>query len=541
MKKYDYFIVLFCLMTSVALAQYDPPERLWFKEVGENDGRFSHWGEHYTYLHDQNGDGCDELLIAQVDGEGLGVNYVELYLGGREMDTEPDMLFGPAENEIIGFHTSFLGNLTGNGPYDFAISARQYLDGDGRPMAIKLYIYQGGEELDTIPDFTLSRYYDDENSNAVYIPQFENPGDINGDGYDDLILKERRDIDDEIFSQIVIYYGGAEFDTIPDIRLQGYGEMRRWVTRTVQTGYDLNNDGYDELLIYSQGYQTPHNWQFYLGGSPMDTVPLFNFGKYIFDNLSIVTVSMIDDVNNDNYDEFCFSVNDQINHRPSILWIFFGGDSLQIDNPNLWLEPYPVFPGTGNVILGGDINTDGYNDIIVNNPEAHGRLGQTSIYLCSPWPDSTADIVMSGSDIGDLRRMEMIYGAHSDFNGDGVNDFIIRSKRDHTPSHMAIYLGNRRWVVSVDEEPELPDIYKLDISANPNPFNKETTLVYSIPYIGNVKIDIFDVQGHIVGEYDLGLKSVGEHSILWNSKNNANGIYIVRVCLEGNNNNRLCL
>ncbi|MDP8241145.1 MAG: T9SS type A sorting domain-containing protein, partial [Candidatus Hatepunaea meridiana] len=130
------------------------------------------------------------------------------------------------------------------------------------------------------------------------------------------------------------------------------------------------------------------------------------------------------------------------------------------------------------------------------------------------------------------RQIEMIYGAHSDFNGDGVNDFIIRSKRDHTPPHMAIYLGNRRWVVSVDDEPELPDVHILRISASPNPFNSATTISFSIPYNGNVRIDVFNVQGHLVEEIDLGLKSIGEHLVLWNSKNKANGIYIARVCLE---------
>jgi len=100
---------------------------------------------------------------------------------------------------------------------------------------------------------------------------------------------------------------------------------------------------------------------------------------------------------------------------------------------------------------------------------------------------------------------------------------------------MAIYLGNRRWVVSVDDEPELPDVHRLKISASPNPFNSAITISFSLPHNGNARIDIFNVQGHIVGEYDLGLKSVGEHSVYWNAEGYANGIYFTRVHLEGKN------
>jgi len=78
--------------------------------------------------------------------------------------------------------------------------------------------------------------------------------------------------------------------------------------------------------------------------------------------------------------------------------------------------------------------------------------------------------------------------------------------------------------------------HEFSISQNfPNPFNPNTTIRYSLPKAGNVKLTVYDAIGckvaTIVNEY----KPAGNYSINFNASNLASGIYLYR--LESGNYN----
>ena len=63
----------------------------------------------------------------------------------------------------------------------------------------------------------------------------------------------------------------------------------------------------------------------------------------------------------------------------------------------------------------------------------------------------------------------------------------------------------------------------------PNPFNPTTTINYSIPKEGNVRLTIYSAIGKkeatIVNEY----KPAGNYSVQFNGSNLASGIYLYRL------------
>ncbi len=68
----------------------------------------------------------------------------------------------------------------------------------------------------------------------------------------------------------------------------------------------------------------------------------------------------------------------------------------------------------------------------------------------------------------------------------------------------------------------------------PNPFNPSTTINYSLPTAGNVKVQIFDVMGRIVAELVNGKQNAGTHNVIWNGRNHhgvkvSSGIYAYRM------------
>ncbi len=73
----------------------------------------------------------------------------------------------------------------------------------------------------------------------------------------------------------------------------------------------------------------------------------------------------------------------------------------------------------------------------------------------------------------------------------------------------------------------------------PNPFNPSTTIQYSIPQNGEVTINIFDIQGRLIRSFPNGVKQSGNHSLVWDSRNNsgntvASGTYFCQVLFNKN-------
>ncbi len=63
----------------------------------------------------------------------------------------------------------------------------------------------------------------------------------------------------------------------------------------------------------------------------------------------------------------------------------------------------------------------------------------------------------------------------------------------------------------------------------PNPFNPSTTIKYSVPVEGFVKIEIYNIIGAKVAELVNEVKSVGNHSITFNATGLSSGIYFYKI------------
>jgi hypothetical protein len=71
------------------------------------------------------------------------------------------------------------------------------------------------------------------------------------------------------------------------------------------------------------------------------------------------------------------------------------------------------------------------------------------------------------------------------------------------------------------------------LSAYPNPFNPQTTLSFTLPQQGNVKLDIFDVNGRKVKELTDEVLSAGEHHVTFDGSSLPSGIYFARMNFAG--------
>jgi len=85
---------------------------------------------------------------------------------------------------------------------------------------------------------------------------------------------------------------------------------------------------------------------------------------------------------------------------------------------------------------------------------------------------------------------------------------------------------------SVAERKEHPNRFALK-SAYPNPFNASTTISYSLPEAGRVRIEVFNVLGQKIATLVDGERPAGEQTVRWQADRAASGEYLVRLEFAG--------
>jgi hypothetical protein len=63
----------------------------------------------------------------------------------------------------------------------------------------------------------------------------------------------------------------------------------------------------------------------------------------------------------------------------------------------------------------------------------------------------------------------------------------------------------------------------------PNPFNPTTSISYSIPKAGNVRLTVFDVLGRDVAVLVNEFKTAGSYTIGFNASELSSGVYFYRI------------
>lgn len=81
--------------------------------------------------------------------------------------------------------------------------------------------------------------------------------------------------------------------------------------------------------------------------------------------------------------------------------------------------------------------------------------------------------------------------------------------------------------------PEIP-VTTIIHSVFPNPFNPQTTILYSVAKPSPVTMRIFNIRGQLVTTYDAGFKGTGSYTITWDGRDDQgavcpSGVYIVRI------------
>jgi hypothetical protein len=213
---------------------------------------------------DFNGDGYPDVLVGAVANDAGGLNSGRAYLfyGGLTADATPDLVFtGGGKNYGLGQSVASAGDVNGDGYADIILGAYGYPGGVNQGRA---YVYYGGPNPDSSPDLVFTGRPTDNCLGQVVA----SAGDVNGDGFSDLLVGAPGN--SSWAGRAYIFYGGPQADDTPDVVLSGEAPYDAFGV-SVSTAGDVNGDGYDDVIIgASGGYRSGRSYLF-LGGETMDS------------------------------------------------------------------------------------------------------------------------------------------------------------------------------------------------------------------------------------------------------------------------------
>jgi hypothetical protein len=307
-----------------------------------------------------------------------------------------------------------VGDFNGDGTDDFALV---------RFDVQQIEVFYGGSPISSSPDLTIESPIDEEYISIV-------SGDYNGDGASDLAAEYSAG------NRIEIFLGGSGADGQVDhvIDPEDFAFEQLYYLHTIG---DINGDGADDLLVKdgdSSGEQDTLG--VFLGGSPLPSTPDATF-QYSADFGAGQTAAAPGDVSGDGIDDFVvglpfFSDDQNAEGRADV---YFGGSNPSFSSPDLTLRPEDLSSNIdefANGLTGGDFDGDGDGDIAVRPLSAPDGV-QISIFEGGSGIDAAADQRLAvppetglSRDFGEDGAVDLLYGLLEAVSLSGQPDALVQ-------------------------------------------------------------------------------------------------------------------
>ena len=466
-------------------------------------------------------------------------------------------------NELFGFSVSNAGDINGDGFDDLVIGGRGYysygipeIGLDTINVPGRVYVVFGDSNVGTSGSIKLSEL---DGSNGFVINEIEdeifrsdylgtsvsNAGDVNGDGIDDIIFSA------PYADTYVIFGSNTGFDASFDLTTLN-GDNGFVISGdsgySVSNAGDVNGDGIDDLIVDEPvvdvigggirggsyvifGSDSGFNDEINLAN--LDSNEGFNIEGTDGSSASTFSVSNAEDINGDGIDDLIIGDRsaEEINYyRNGTTYSYNRGESYVVfgdanlgDSGNIKLDRLDgsngfTIQGLGlnsgfgdSVSSAGDLNGDGFGDIIIGAPNAGSDSNNGDYYS-----EGEVYVIFGGSEIGSSGSLRLnqldggnglvISGVDSstgfgrsvssvgDLNSDSFDDLIIGSPfadvnngnySDEGESYI-IFGGNDGFAAELDTN-DLVDIGSLVITGA-----KDSNSGYSVGNAGDVNGDGID-------------------------------------------------
>lgn len=516
-------------------------------EPGTEDS-IQNWGESLSG-GDFDGDGYSDMAVGYIiyDDSGpwdsIPQPRVNIYRGASYPDTLCDrVLYLPKGPSPITICT---GDYNHDGYMDLATATCGPLKG------AVLVFYGKPAGLTNPPDVFL------EGTPYSGFGMSITTGDINGDGVDDLIVGSPyymvNNTDD---GRIYVYYGDTlGLHTTPNAFINGglYDSQEQF-GMSLASGGDLNDDGYDDILVgarsNSEAYYMAGKIYIYFGGDPMDTTPdgwVHGEGPRHFlgwsSRMAIVKLNnkawaCIGNVNypggydawSNNGKVYMLKMAGAWDTIPDLVKI--GEDSLT--NLGRWVANL------------GCLGSDSLEELGIAKYNEPGEISCNGIV--EVWPGRWEVSTERGGYARGRWIEDHLYkmGPAGDVDGDGRGEFLFSNPMADTlrTVWLAKYSGPEGVAGPSTPLGDRPQVKLFQNS--PNPFSSITQIRYHLTKANRVKVDVYNISGQLVAGLVNEYRQQGVHEARWNGKNSLGnncspGVYICKLETGGSSTMRKML
>lgn len=417
-----------------------PAEPTWFVDGEQVDGLFANV---FTTAGDVNGDGFSDLLVTEVRYSGAfeHCGRAAVYYGSGDLPHESAgwAIDSNQAGAYFGFSVANAGDVNGDGFDDMLLGAPGYDNGQSNEGAAFLFLGHGaGPSI--LPDW----WAESNQASAEFGRSVAGAGDVNGDGYDD-VLVGAPSYDGTLSNEgaAFLWYGtpgGAPNGTPANAAWSCAGGVANaGCGYSVACAGDTDANGYADVIIGMPGFTNGQSMEgkaaLYRGSATgLSTTSSWSYESNQVNALAGFDVTGVGDMNADGYCDAAISApyRDGTYTDEGITWIFHGYSGGLRATPGWQTPGYDEGAHLGWSIAGaGDVNGDGCGDVVMGAPDATWGLpeipGIIIIYGAATGTYSLHTILGSGGQYG------YSVASAGDFDGDGYSDIVVGTTHSTNP------------------------------------------------------------------------------------------------------------
>ena len=402
---------------------------------------------------DVNGDGFADVIVGadSYDAGQFDEGAAFVYLGGAHLPNgDPSNAETHLESNQDGARLGrsvATGDVNGDGLADVIVGAPDYDAGQANEGAVFVFLGTANGVADAVPASAATQLESDQADAEFGISV--SAGDLNGDGFADVIVGAQNYDDGQAEEGAVFVFNGSA-GGVPDgdplsasSELQGTQVGALFGVSAASAG-DVNGDGYDDLIVGAlswDGDLANEGAAFVFHGGPtgVGNRPHTRLEGDLAGSIFGLTVASAGDVNGDGFADVIvgsFLHTLAVEVQEGAAFIYHGSPTgIASTGPAgaaTRLEGDEVQSLFGNAVASaGDVNGDGFDDVIIGAPGYDGLIAQSGAAFI--YHGRSSGIPHAGSQTADTLLTAFhqagAFGSSvssaGDANGDGYGDVLV--------------------------------------------------------------------------------------------------------------------